>query len=370
MVERLGAVWLPQHRDAGARGLAGELAVPDELRGESALERRTRMLDVLSEDERGDRLQGAVRRNRHLRGQRVRSGLDVRGKLLVRERALPHAHFVVVRARVAVACVLRAAEEESRIDKGRQRPAAVHLPVLAFDLAGLRVAAHRAHRRGAVPVVHERHGDVARRPDRVRTQHLESGTLRSATAHLDAVRAGLRGFAPRHREVVLVVRAVVEDTRPEMDGPKRRPHLDRDVGAVRRKDVPSKVEMSRFVRTAGQNECRRGKVRLADALRLHARHGILHVPREAPPVRQRVRRHHLSRCKRTRAKGCRRKRNTSYRLLHLYFSSFANTTLDGRGHSTTHRAWNAIPASGPPAESRGAIREAPPCDRSCRGCSA
>ena len=323
MVERLGAVWLPQHRDAGARGLPGELAVPDELRGETALERRARMLDVLPEDECGNRLQGAIRRNRHLRGQRVRPGLDVRGKLLVRERALPHAHFVVVRARVAVACVLRAAEEESRIDKGRQRPAAVHLPVLAFDLAGLRVAAHRAHRRGAVPVVHERHGDVARRVLLVRTQHVEGGMLRSATAHLDAVRVGLRGFAPRHREVVLVVRTVVEDTRPEMDGPKRRPHLDRDVGAVRRKDVPSKVEMSRFVRTAGQNECRRGKVRLSNALRLHASHGILHVPHETPSVRE-----HIGRCSLRRAKRRNRdKRGTRRTKLFQHFLFHHRTFL-------------------------------------------
>ena len=80
-----------------------------------------------------------------------------------------------------------------------------------------------------------------------------------------------------------------------MDGPERRPHLNRDVGAVGRQLVCPEVEMPRFVLAARQNERRRGKAGLADALRLPARHGILHIPREAPPVHERIRRR-LLRC--------------------------------------------------------------------------
>ncbi len=296
MVVRLGTVGLPQHRDAGARGLAGELAVLDELRGKSLLQGGARMLDVLSEECCGNRLRAAIRRNRHLRGQRVRSGLDIRGELLVRERALPDAHLIVVRTRVAVHGVLRTAEEETWIDYGRERPSAVELAVLALDLAGLRVTAHRAHPRRAVSVVLERHGDVVRRSDFVRTQRLERRALLSVAAHLDAVRAGLVEVAPRHREVVLVVRAVVEDARPWMDGVERSPHLDRDVRAIRRKEIPPEVEMARPVLAAGHdNPCRMcrstipkrhniRKERFPYFPRLYARHGIFRVPGEAPAV--------------------------------------------------------------------------------------
>ena len=54
MVERMVAARLPHQRHAVAPRPPRELAVPHELRGKPSLHRRTRMLDVLPHDERGD----------------------------------------------------------------------------------------------------------------------------------------------------------------------------------------------------------------------------------------------------------------------------------------------------------------------------
>ena len=177
-------------------------------------------------------------------GARERVGAKFRalGERRVGERAVPDAHFVVLRLRVDVGGVERVADVERVGAELGNRPALHDRPAVADDAPRRGVALRPVDHRVAVAHVAVRHRDVPLRVEREAAERVVDGKERgSAPLDLEGVLSGVCAAHPAEEDAVRFAAAHVEHAGVVLRGGRRRPDFERH--AVGGQDVAAGAEL-------------------------------------------------------------------------------------------------------------------------------